>query len=53
MGNLVHQLLNLAHLDNASPEMSIQNMSRIVTGAILPFESLAFDKGKKIDFSID
>ncbi len=44
MAGLVHQLLELARAENAEPQMNRLNFSRIVTGGVLPFECIAFEK---------
>ena len=53
MGKLLKELLTLAKVENTSlPETKEKvNLSRIVTGALLPFESIAFEK--EIEFWID
>lgn len=45
MGILVGQLLNLARAENVTPQMEYINLSRLVDGEALPFESVAFEKG--------
>lgn len=45
MEELVKQLLELAKADNITPVLEVVNMSRIVLGGMLPFESIAFEKG--------
>ena len=48
MGGLVTQLLDLSRAESAElPEESV-DLSRLVTGEELAFESLAFDQGKRI-----
>ena len=46
MDRLVKQLLDLSHAENANVLMEELDFSRFVTGEVLAFESLAFDKGK-------
>lgn len=46
MDRLVKQLLDLSHAENANIAMEELDFSRLVTGEVLAFESLAFDKGK-------
>ena len=46
MDRLVKQLLDLSHAENANVLMEELDFSRLVTGEVLAFESLAFDKGK-------
>ena len=45
MGMLVGQLLDLARTENVTPQMEHINLSRLVDGEALPFESVAFEKG--------
>lgn len=44
MGKLVGQLLELARTENVTPQMEYLNLSRLVAGEALPFESVAFEK---------
>ncbi len=53
MGDLVKQLLDLSRAENAETPMETVDLSRIVTGEVLAFESLAFDQGKTIQSVID
>lgn len=48
MGELVKQLLDLSRAENAEVSMEPLDFSRLVTGEILVFDSLAFDQGKTI-----
>lgn len=52
MQELVVQLLDLAKTENVSPIMERVDMSRLVMGGILPFESVAFEKGYTIESDI-
>ena len=45
MGMLVGQLLDLARTENVTPQMESIDFSRLVAGEMLPFESVAFEKG--------
>ncbi|MBR3974509.1 MAG: HAMP domain-containing histidine kinase [Clostridia bacterium] len=45
MGKLVGQLLELSRTENVTPETEEINLSRLVAGEALPFESVAFEKG--------
>ena len=45
MGMLVSQLLELARTENVTPQMERIDLSRLVAGEALPFESVAFEKG--------
>ncbi len=53
MGDLVRQLLNLSRAENMETPMETVNLSRVVTGEVLAFESVAFDQGKTIQSDID
>lgn len=43
MGKLVGQLLELARTEDVKPQMEQIDLSRLVTGCVLPFESIAFE----------
>lgn len=45
MGELVRQLLELARTENVSAQMEILDFSRLTAGGVLPFESIAYEKG--------
>ena len=45
MGALVTQLLDLARTENVTPQMENVDLSRLVTGEALPFESVVFEQG--------
>lgn len=45
MGLLITQLLDLARTENVTPQMNEIDLSHLVSGEILPFESVAFEKG--------
>lgn len=49
MEELVEQLLELAKAENMTPVLEAVNISRIVLGGMLPFESIAFEKGYVIN----
>ncbi len=53
MGDLVTQLLDLSRAENAETPMEAVDLSRVVTGEVLAFESVAFDQGKTIQSDID
>ncbi len=53
MGDLVKQLLDLSRAENAGSPMETVDLSRVVTGEVLAFESLAFDQGKTIQGDIE
>lgn len=44
MGNLVKQLLELSRTENTVPETENLDFSRLISGGVLPFESVAFEK---------
>lgn len=48
MGALVTQLLELARAENVTPQMETTDLSRIVTGEVLPFETVAFERGLEL-----
>ncbi len=52
MGMLVGQLLDLARTENVTPQMEHINLSRLVDGEALPFESVAFEKGVVLNTNI-
>ena len=51
MGVLITQLLDLARSENVTPQMDTIDLSRLVAGEALPFESVAFEQG--LDFNTD
>ncbi len=53
MGDLVKQLLDLSRAENTETPMEAIDLTRIVTGEALAFESVAFDQGKTIQSDID
>ncbi len=53
MGDLVKQLLDLSRAENTESVMEKTDLSRIVTGEVLAFESLAFDQDKIIQSNIE
>jgi signal transduction histidine kinase len=48
MGMLVGQLLDLAKTENVTPKTERVDFSRLVSGEVLPFESVAFEKGMEL-----
>lgn len=52
MGMLVAQLLDLARTENVAPQMEQVDFSRLVAGEVLPFESVAFEKGLVLNSNI-
>ena len=53
MGDLVKQLLDLSRAEKMETPMEAVDLTRIVTGEALAFESVAFDQGKTIQSDID
>ena len=53
MGILVGQLLSLARTENITPLMEHIDLSRLVSGETLPFESVAFEKGLILNSRIE
>ena len=45
MGALVTQLLDLARMENVTPQMEIVDFSHLVSGETLPFESVIYENG--------
>lgn len=52
MGILVGQLLDLARTENVTPKTEHIDLSRLVAGEVLPFESVAFEKGLVLNSDI-
>lgn len=52
MGKLVGQLLELARTENVKPQMEYLDLSRLVAGGVLPFESVAFENGLTLNSQI-
>ena len=48
MARLVTELLDLSRAESAKPEYAEVDLSRLVTGEALPFESVAFERGKTL-----
>lgn len=53
MSDLVKQLLILSRTENEGFEKETVDFSRLTGGEALPFESLAFEKGKQIESDIE
>lgn len=53
MAALVNQLLELARTEKVSANMCKVDLSRLVMGGTLPFESIAFDRGLKLSYSVE
>ncbi len=52
MGVLVEQLLDLARTENVAPQLEQLDLSHLVAGEALPFESVAFEKGLHLQSQI-
>lgn len=52
MADMVRQLLELAKAESTEPQMTRTNFSRIVTGGVLPFECIAFEKERELQTEI-
>ena len=52
MSILVGQLLDLARTENVTPQMESIDFSRLVAGEVLPFESVAFERGLVLNSNI-
>ena len=53
MGGLVRQLLDLSRAENAEAPMEEVDLSRVVTGETLAFETFAFEQGREIVSDIE
>ena len=53
MSGLVQQLLSLSRTETGDTVKEKLDLSQLVTGEVLPFETLAFEKGKRIDSEIE
>ena len=52
MGVLVGQLLDLARTESVTPPMERLDLSHLVDGEVLPFESVAFEKGLTLRYDV-
>lgn len=52
MGSLVRQLLDLAKMENVTPQTERLDFSRLVSGELLPFECVAFEHGLNLTADI-
>ena len=52
MGKLVGQLLELARTENITPQVEYLDLSRLVAGGVLPFESVAYENGLTLNSQI-
>lgn len=53
MSLLIKQLLNLSRTENTNAVFEDVDLSRLVLGEALPFESVAFEKGLEFKYDID
>lgn len=53
MGALITQLLELSRAESAAISMEQVDLSRVVTGEAMAFDSLAFERGKTINSDIE
>ena len=53
MSDLVKQMLTLSHAENGDLPKEPLDLSQLVSGEVLPFESLAFESGKRIESEIE
>lgn len=53
MSALISQLLDLARAEHAKPPMEAVDLSRLVCGETLPFETVAYEKGLMLNCEID
>ncbi|MBO4360654.1 MAG: HAMP domain-containing histidine kinase, partial [Eubacteriaceae bacterium] len=53
MGNLVRQMLELSRAESTEPVMEQLDLSRLVEGEALPFESVAFENGHDLACSVE
>lgn len=51
MSNLVKTLMTLSKAEDAAPEMERVNLSRILLGECLSFESTAFESGRELNYN--
>ncbi|MCC8151246.1 MAG: HAMP domain-containing histidine kinase [Lachnospiraceae bacterium] len=52
MAGLVSELLSLLRTEREAPPMESLDFSRLVLGGVLPFESIAFDHGRELNYQI-
>ena len=53
MAALTRRLLDLTRVESEPPVMEKVDLSRVVTGSALPFESVAFEKGAVLNYEIE
>jgi len=52
MGKLIAQLLELAHTENVTPQMEKIDLSYLIKGEVLPFETVAFENNLILNANI-
>lgn len=52
MGKLIGQLLELARTENVSPHMEKINLSHLIKGEVLPFETVAYENHLELNSNI-
>lgn len=53
MSELVRELLDLSHAESAGVRKEETDLSRIVMGEVLPFESMAFERGMALESEVE
>lgn len=53
MAGLVSELLTLVRTEREAPQMEPLDFSRLVLGGVLPFESVAFEQGRELEYQIN
>ncbi len=53
MSGLVRELLALMRTEREKPQMEPLDFSRLVLGGVLPFESIAYERGRKLECRMD
>lgn len=53
MAELVSELLALVRAERDTPQTELLDFSRLVMGIVLPFESIAFEMGRELEYQID
>lgn len=53
MSDLIKQLLDLASADRLQSEKEVLDLSRLVSGGVLPFESVAFEHGLELNLNVE
>ncbi len=53
MAGLVNELLMLARTEREAPQMEQLDFGHLVLGGVLPFESVAFEEGRELDYQME